>query len=101
MEVRNVSRTPDNDLADAAGQALDGLDHATDLPPGQAALIPACKARFLGMAWDSLDTVPDLNQELRFTVSGTVVAHEQHVDKRTGDVRDLVKVNVTSVKLAD
>lgn len=84
----------DENLGTAAQGALEGADE-----PIQEALIPACKVKFIGMAWDSLDEVPGLKDELTFIVRAQVVGHEQIVDQKTGDIRDLAKAKVSSVQL--
>jgi hypothetical protein len=79
-------------LADAAAEALptDG-EHVEQL-----ALVPACKVKFVGMSWDSLDDVPGLKDEMEFLVKGVVVGHGQMV-MANGEIRDVATVRVTSV----
>jgi hypothetical protein len=88
-------------LADAASEALGGAGDELQMEATQEALVPACKVRFQGMSWDSLDAVPDLKSTIRVVVEATVVAHEQIVDQKTGDVRDVAKAKVTSVRLLE
>lgn len=63
---------------------LPGTDHA--------------KIKFVGMAWETLD-IPDLRDEVTFTVTGTVVAIGEEVLK--DDVRKVAKVKVTSIEPAE
>lgn len=85
-------------LGDAAQAALAGQDIVPDEPAGSEVLIPACKVKFLGMGWDSLDKVPNLKDRMVLVVEAQVVSHEQMVDQRTGEIRDVAKARVTSVR---
>lgn len=83
-------------LADAAQDALESMEDGGD---EQIPLVPACKVKFVGMAWDSLDTVPALRDELQFVVKGVVVGHGQEV-LANGEIRETAKVKVTGVTLS-
>jgi hypothetical protein len=81
-------------LADAAAEALptgDDEDRSEQL-----AIVPACKVKFVGMSWDSLDDVPGLKDQMEFRVEGIVVGHGQTV-MANGEIRDVATVKVTSV----
>lgn len=80
-------------LADAAAEALAGFG-GEDV---QMPLIPACKVKFVGMAWDSLDAVPALKEEMTFEVTGRVIGHGTIVLK-SGETRETATIDVTSVK---
>jgi hypothetical protein len=86
----------DGDLGAAAQGALDGEDQ-----PIQEALVPACKVKFLGMGWDSLDDVPNLKDELTFVVKARVIELAEAVDQKDGDIRHVAKARVLSVKLGE
>jgi len=84
-----------NDLAEAAGAALgDGGELA--MSGDQIPLIPACKVKFVSMAWDSLDAVPNLKDEMVFLVKARIVGHGQEVMK-DGDIRETAKAEVLRV----
>lgn len=87
------------DLAAVAGDALgdaedDGVGVQDHLPGTDHA-----KVKFVGMAWDTLD-VPGLKEEIAVVVRGIVVGRGEEV-MANGDVRDVVKVKVTSVVPGD
>lgn len=84
-------------LGDAATEALDGLGGGEDV---QEPMIPACKIKFLGVSFDSLDDIPQLKDEMTFTVHGRVVAHGQHV-LASGEIRDVASVQVETVTKVD
>lgn len=86
-----------DDLAAAAGEALDDSAGELQMSQQQEALIPACKVKFQGMAFDKLDEVPSLRDEMRFEVIGTVIGHETTV-MADGEEREVAKVKVSSVK---
>lgn len=79
-------------LAEAAAGAL-----GADGEEQQIAMIPACRVKFQGMSWDSLDDVPSLKQEMEFRVKGRVVGHGQQVMK-DGEIRETATIEVTSVQ---
>lgn len=83
-------------LADAANDAL-GSSEGDEVPEGQQVLVPACKVKFVGMTYDSMDDVPKLKETVKFEVEGWVEGHGQKVMK-DGEVRELANVRVTSVK---
>jgi hypothetical protein len=97
-----VESTDPVSLSDAAEEALANAATGPELKltGEQTALVPACKMKFQGMAWDSLDEVPALKSRLFFLVEAVVVGHETKVMK-DGDVRELAKGDVVSVRLCD
>lgn len=89
-----------DDLSDAANEALgdpedDGVGEGQMSLPGTE----TAKVKFVGMSWDALEA-PGLKEELEFTVKGMVVGHGEEV-MANGEVRETVKVKVTSVKRHD
>ena len=83
-----------DDLAEAA---TDGLDEFMEGPKeSQIALVPACKVKFNGLQYDSMEKVPALKESLRFEIEGYVVAHGQTV-LANGEVQDTATVKVTRV----
>jgi hypothetical protein len=85
-------------LAEASQEALDGEPvEETGQPGEQTALVPACKIKFQGVSYDSLEKVPDLKETVSFIVTGRVVGHEEKV-YAGGDIRTIVKVDASNVK---
>lgn len=99
-DVGDPTRVDEEDLAGAASAALQNTGAELELSGEQTAIMPACKMRFQGMAWDSLDEVPPLKAELTFLVTARVVGHETKVNK-DGELRELAKGDVVSVKLVN
>ena len=81
-------------LGEAAG---DALEQYLGGEGQQQAIIPACRIKFEGMSWDSLEDVPELKDEMSFTVTGPVVARTTRVMK-DGEIRDVAIVDVQSVE---
>ena len=80
-------------LGEAAGDALEQFGGEGQ----QRVIIPACRIKFEGMSWDSLNEVPELKDEMSFTVAGRVVARTTRVMK-DGEIRDVAIVDVLSVE---
>lgn len=85
-----------NDLADAAANAIDDGD-GLKLVQEQTALVPACKVKFNGMSYDSLQDVPDLKAEVAYLAIGRVNGHEELISAQ-GDLREVAKVKVATVR---
>lgn len=95
-----ATKKKDTALADAAEEALGETGPEADMDGEQGELFPACRVKFQGMAWDSLEVVPDLKQKMVFRVEGTVVGHEQQV-RADGEIRDFAKVKCEKIVLIE
>lgn len=87
-------------LADAAENALGPAGPEADIEGEQGALLPACRVKFHGMAWDSLEIVPNLKEKMVFRVEVTITGHEQQV-MADGDIRELAKAKCEKVTLLE
>ena len=87
---------PEDDLAAAADAAL-----AAEGEPVQGQLdgTSYAKIKFVGMAYEQPQR-PDLREEVEFRVKGRCVGHSEEV-MADGDVRELAKIEVTSVELIE
>ncbi len=84
-------------MTELAEAATDGLDEFMEEPKeSQVALLPACKVKFNGLQYDSMEKVPGLKESLRFEIEGYVVAHGQTV-LANGEVQDTATVKVTRI----
>jgi hypothetical protein len=84
-------------LASVAQDALDSKE-GEEIPAGQETLIPAWRAKFLGTQLDSFeDDMPEIGDEMRCEVVGVVIGQEK-TRRKDGEIREVVKVEVTSVK---
>lgn len=63
----------------------------------QTALIEAAHVKFTGMSLDALDTPPDIDDRMTFTVSATCVGREV-VRRKDGELRTIMKMEVTEVE---
>lgn len=85
---------------DLAAEAADGLDvFAQPAEGAQLPLVPACKVKFNGLQYDSMDELPELKTSLTFVIEGYVVGHGQHV-KANGEIQETATVKVTKVRPA-
>jgi len=84
---------PEDDLAGAAGDALDEVGEVTqDHLEGT----DYAKTKFVGMAYESPER-PGLKDEVQYVIRGTCVGHEEQV-MADGDIRQVAKIKVTSVE---
>lgn len=84
-------------LGTVASEGLEGMGGDNQQEP-QEPLIPACRVKFKGMSWDSLEEVPHLKDEMEFRVKGTVTAHTEEI-MRDGEMREVAVVTVSKVIL--
>lgn len=83
----------DSELAAAAG---DGLGEDLEMSGEQQVLIPACRVKFNGMAWDSLDEVPALKDEMVFVVKARIIGHGTQLMK-DGEIREFATAECLKV----
>jgi hypothetical protein len=101
-EIEDSSVPDDGDgLADAAASAfgdnLDSLAGTQEELDGTDYL----KARFVGMAFDSLDREIHIGDEIVFTVKARCLGEGSEASKSDGRVRRYVKMDVQSVTIAE
>ncbi len=87
-------------LGDIAADALQAGGDELVMSSEQTALIPACRVKFTGMSWDSIEDVPDLKTVVTFTVTAQIVGHTDEV-MADGELRHLAKAKVLEVKRID
>lgn len=63
----------------------------------QTALIEAAHVKFTGMSLDALETPPEIDDRMTFTVSATCVGREV-VRRKDGELRTIMKMEVTDVE---
>lgn len=81
-----------------AEAATDGLEEFMEpVKDEQKALVPVVKVKFNGLQYDSMDSIPELKESLKFEIEGYVVAHGQTV-LANGEIQDTATVKVTRVQ---
>lgn len=94
-EITEVVSAPEADLSNAADDALD-VFKGNDVQ--QTAMVPSYKTKFVGMTYDSMDEVPQIDDEFTFIVKGTVVGLNKE-RRKNGEIVDIAKIDVTSVEV--
>jgi hypothetical protein len=87
-------------LGEVAADALQAGGEELVMSSEQTTLIPACRIKFEGMAWDSLDQVPGLKTKMKFVVEATIVGHTQKV-MADGEMREFANAKVLTVTQVD